>query len=79
MVIEDMVYLIHVGGLAEHVKSSLSSEAQLHFVDLEHDPPEVGPCCRLLSMLSRVQSLPSMSFVVHFSSLVTAFFHCCSR
>ncbi|XP_059446303.1 uncharacterized protein LOC132177838 isoform X2 [Corylus avellana] len=40
MVIEDMIYLIHVGGLAEHVRLSLSSEAQLLFVDLEHDPPK---------------------------------------
>lgn len=42
MVIEDMIYLIHVRGLAEHVRLSLSSEAQLLFVDLEHDPPKVG-------------------------------------
>lgn len=48
MVIEDMIYLIHVRGLAEHVRLSLSSEAQLLFVDLEHDPPKVGSCCRLL-------------------------------
>jgi hypothetical protein len=48
MVIEEMIYLIHVGGLAEHVRLSLSSEAQLLFVDLEHDPPKVGSFCRLL-------------------------------
>ncbi|XP_040999972.1 uncharacterized protein LOC121246054 [Juglans microcarpa x Juglans regia] len=41
MVIEDMIYLIHVRGLAEHVRLSLSSEAQLLFVDLEHDPPKM--------------------------------------
>jgi hypothetical protein len=48
MVIEDMINLIHVGGLAEHVRLSLSPEAQLLFVDLEQDPPKVGSCCRLL-------------------------------
>lgn len=42
MVIEDMIYLIHVKGLAEYVSSSLSSEAELHFVDLEQDPPKVA-------------------------------------
>ncbi|KAH9783557.1 hypothetical protein KPL71_009355 [Citrus sinensis] len=41
MVIEDMIYLIHVKGLAEYVSSSLSSEAELHFVDLEQDPPKM--------------------------------------
>ncbi|KAE8076535.1 hypothetical protein FH972_015178 [Carpinus fangiana] len=41
MVIEEMIYLIHVGGLAEHVRLSLSSEARLLFVDLEHDPPKM--------------------------------------
>ncbi len=47
MVIDDMIYLIHVKGLAEYVRSSLSLEAQLHFVDLEQDPPKVGSCCRV--------------------------------
>ncbi|XP_075660736.1 uncharacterized protein LOC142630600 isoform X3 [Castanea sativa] len=41
MVIEDMIYLIHVKGLSEYVRSSLSLEAPLLFVDLEHDPPKM--------------------------------------
>ncbi|XP_034684809.1 uncharacterized protein LOC117913846 isoform X1 [Vitis riparia] len=41
MVIEDMIYLIHVKELAEHVRSSLNSEPELHFVDLEHNPPKM--------------------------------------
>ncbi|XP_038691989.1 uncharacterized protein LOC119990193 isoform X2 [Tripterygium wilfordii] len=41
MVIEDMIYLIHVRGLAEHVNSSLNSETQILFVDLEQDPPKM--------------------------------------
>ncbi|KAK2973661.1 hypothetical protein RJ640_017033 [Escallonia rubra] len=41
MVIEDMVYLIHVKGLAELVKSSLNSELKLYFVDIEQDPPKM--------------------------------------
>lgn len=44
MVIEDMIYLIHVKGLSEYVRSSLSLEVPLLFVDLEHDPPKVGSC-----------------------------------
>ncbi|OVA00076.1 Protein of unknown function DUF4504 [Macleaya cordata] len=41
MVIDDMIYLIHVNGLAEYVKSSLNSEVELLFVDLERDPPKM--------------------------------------
>ena len=43
MVIYDMIYLIHVKELAEHARSSLKSEQELLFVDLEHDPPKVAP------------------------------------
>lgn len=42
MVIEDMIYLIHIEGLAEFINSSLNSESDLQFVDLEHDPPKVS-------------------------------------
>lgn len=41
MVIEDMIYLIHVQGLAEHVQSSLNSKLTLLLVDIEQDPPKV--------------------------------------
>ncbi|XP_031276935.1 uncharacterized protein LOC116135380 [Pistacia vera] len=41
MIIEDMIYLINVKELAEHVSSSLISEAELQFVDLEQDPPKM--------------------------------------
>lgn len=41
MVIEEMIYLIHVRGLADHVRSSLNSEQELHFVDVERDPPKM--------------------------------------
>ncbi|KAF5949538.1 hypothetical protein HYC85_011531 [Camellia sinensis] len=41
MVIEDMIYLIHVQELAEFVRSSLNSETELLFVDLERDPPKM--------------------------------------
>ncbi|KAK9932389.1 hypothetical protein M0R45_019628 [Rubus argutus] len=41
MVIEEMIYLVHISGLADYVRSSLTSEAQLLFVDLEHDPPKM--------------------------------------
>lgn len=49
MVIEDMIYLIHVRGLAEYVKSSLNLEVELFFVNLEEDPPEVAVFFILLS------------------------------
>ncbi|XP_016899719.2 uncharacterized protein LOC103486956 isoform X2 [Cucumis melo] len=41
MVIEDMIYLIHVQGLAEHVHSTLNSKLTLLLVDIEQDPPKM--------------------------------------
>ncbi|PON88647.1 hypothetical protein TorRG33x02_155520 [Trema orientale] len=41
MIIEDMIYLVHIRGLAEHAQSSLKSESQLLFVDIEQDPPKM--------------------------------------
>ncbi|XP_048140338.1 uncharacterized protein LOC115745186 isoform X2 [Rhodamnia argentea] len=41
MLIEDMIYLVHRRGLAEHVRSSLNSDAPPFFVDLEQDPPQM--------------------------------------
>ncbi|XP_039122463.1 uncharacterized protein LOC120259013 isoform X1 [Dioscorea cayenensis subsp. rotundata] len=41
MVIEDMIYIIHVKGLAEHTSLSLNFQPQLFFVDLEQDPPKM--------------------------------------
>jgi hypothetical protein len=49
MVIEDMIYLIHVRGIAEYVKSSLNLEVELFFVNLEEDPPKVAVFFILLS------------------------------
>ncbi|CAL1386328.1 unnamed protein product [Linum trigynum] len=41
MVVDDMIYLIHTKGLAEYVSTSLNSEAELIFVNLEQDPLEM--------------------------------------
>ncbi|XP_038904584.1 uncharacterized protein LOC120090945 isoform X2 [Benincasa hispida] len=41
MVIEDMIYLIHVQGLAEHIHSTLNSKLTLLLVDIERDPPKM--------------------------------------
>jgi hypothetical protein len=49
MVIEDMIYLIHVRGIAEYVKSSMNLEVELFFVNLEEDPPKVAVFFILLS------------------------------
>ncbi|KAF6152180.1 hypothetical protein GIB67_019402 [Kingdonia uniflora] len=38
MVMDDMIYLLHVKGLADYVKLSLNKEVELIFVDLEKDP-----------------------------------------
>ncbi|CAA7016679.1 unnamed protein product [Microthlaspi erraticum] len=41
MVIEDMIYLINVRRMPKFVSSSLNSEPELFFVDLEQDPPKM--------------------------------------
>lgn len=41
MVIEDMIYIVHSKGLAEHALRSLSLQPQLLFVDVEQDPPKM--------------------------------------
>ncbi|KAH0715212.1 hypothetical protein KY284_008117 [Solanum tuberosum] len=63
MVIEDMIYLVHVRAFAEFVKSSLNLETRLIFVDLEHDPPKVAP---LLSSIA-LNHFVLMSFPSHVS------------
>ena len=51
MVVEDMIYLIHVKEMAKNVSLSLSSEVELLFVDLEQDPPKVSPSRMLFYFL----------------------------
>lgn len=42
MVIQDMIYLIHITEIAHFVRSSFNSQQHpLLFVDLEHQPPKV--------------------------------------
>lgn len=43
MVIEDMIYLIHVKELAEHAVFDPTFQTQPFFVDLDQDPPMVCP------------------------------------
>ncbi|KAM6545949.1 hypothetical protein CsatB_026685 [Cannabis sativa] len=67
MIIEDMIYLVHIRGLAEHVQSSLNSEIELLFVDLEQDPlkmisqPENNP---LVMQFLSVQKLFAEIFLI---------------
>lgn len=44
MVIEDMIYLIHLSAFEEFVKLSLNLEREYLFIDLEHEPPKVAFC-----------------------------------
>ncbi|XP_059654608.1 uncharacterized protein LOC132301359 isoform X2 [Cornus florida] len=65
MVIEDMIYLIHVTGLAEFVKISLDSETEMQFVDLEQDPPKMisqAEKSSLIMQLVSIQKLFSLVF-----------------
>ncbi|XP_055962361.1 uncharacterized protein LOC126660152 [Mercurialis annua] len=60
-----MFYLIHVKGLAEYFKSSLKSEVELLFVDLEQDPPKTVTQAEqslLATELIGAQKLFSLSF-----------------
>ncbi|KAK8519548.1 hypothetical protein V6N13_133447 [Hibiscus sabdariffa] len=65
MVIEEMIYLIHVKEMAKYVSSSLSSEVELLFVDLNQDPPKMTTLDdkNLLGMqLMSIQKLFSLYF-----------------
>ncbi|KAL1226332.1 hypothetical protein V5N11_030504 [Cardamine amara subsp. amara] len=65
MVIEDMIYLINVKRLSKFVSSSLNSEPELFFVDLEHDPPkmvEQSKESNLGMQLRSIQKLFSSTF-----------------
>lgn len=89
MVIEDMIYMVHVEGIAE--LSNLSLEQQLHFVDLEVDPPQVvllklflktvlEECLQLifflLQLLLQTNQTPSMSEFVSVQKLFSSIFPC---
>ncbi|KAM5570166.1 hypothetical protein ABKV19_017265 [Rosa sericea] len=65
MVIEEMIYLVHISELADYVRSSLNSEAKLLFVDLEHDPPKMikqAEKHQLGVQLISIQKLFSLNF-----------------
>ncbi|ESQ44138.1 hypothetical protein EUTSA_v10006132mg [Eutrema salsugineum] len=65
MVIEDMIYLINVRRLPKFVSSSLDSEPELFFVDLEQDPPkmvEQSKESNLVMQLRSIQKLFSSTF-----------------
>jgi hypothetical protein len=51
MVINDMLYLIHVQGLAEHVSPNARSQHQLAFVDLEKS------CCEVFTFTDHTSLL----------------------
>lgn len=67
MVIEDMIYLINVRRLPLFVSSSLNSEPELFFIDLEQDPPKVFLFMKLVYLLS------GFSFHARWIYLVFAF------
>lgn len=51
MVIDDMVYLIHVIELATFVNISLNLETEMLYADLETDPPKVLFICNIISYI----------------------------
>ncbi|KAK8960890.1 hypothetical protein KSP40_PGU014750 [Platanthera guangdongensis] len=65
MVIEDMIYMIHAEGLTE--LCNLSLQQQLHFVNLEVDPPQL--------LLQANQTL-TMSGFVSVQKLFSSLFQC---
>ncbi|KAI3743045.1 hypothetical protein L1987_60747 [Smallanthus sonchifolius] len=64
MVIEDMIYLICVRGLAELIKLTLNKELELHFVDLEQDPPKMVTEVEKISIGAQFVSLQKLFFSV---------------
>ncbi|KAL1805286.1 hypothetical protein ACET3Z_028354 [Daucus carota] len=68
MTIDDMIYLIHVQSLAELVYSTFNSQLQLHFVDIEQDPPKMitkAENSALVNELIAVQELFAATFPHH--------------
>ncbi|KAJ8755394.1 hypothetical protein K2173_019192 [Erythroxylum novogranatense] len=66
MVIDDMIYLIHIKGLADYATSSMNLEVEMLFVDLEQDPPKMvtqGEKCSLTIELVKLQKLFSLLFL----------------
>ncbi|PWA78782.1 hypothetical protein CTI12_AA213310 [Artemisia annua] len=41
MLIEDMIYLIHLKAIAHLINSSINKDFELHYVDLQQDPPQM--------------------------------------
>ncbi|CAA6668285.1 unnamed protein product [Spirodela intermedia] len=67
MIIEDMIYLTHVKGLAEHSAFDPTFQTQPFFVDLDQDPPMLLPFTEqniLISGLMAIQKLFSCVFPV---------------
>ncbi|KAM0913806.1 hypothetical protein ACQ4PT_011916 [Festuca glaucescens] len=69
MVINDMLYVIHVKGLAEHVSPNARSQHQLAFVDLEKS------CCKLLANTEKNETMMELlsiqdRFSATFSTLI---------
>ncbi|XP_019165623.1 PREDICTED: uncharacterized protein LOC109161605 [Ipomoea nil] len=65
MVIEDMIYLIHLRAFEEFVKSSLNLEREFLFIDLEHDPPK---------MITRAEESPAIVELVLAQKLFSSHF-----
>ncbi|KAL6528008.1 hypothetical protein OROHE_014958 [Orobanche hederae] len=66
MVIDDMVYLIQVRALADFIKSSLSMETALLFLDLENDPPK---------MMTQADKSSAMMQLLSAQKLLSSAFH----
>ncbi|GFP95810.1 hypothetical protein PHJA_001725200 [Phtheirospermum japonicum] len=66
MVIDDMVYLIQVKALADFIKSSLSMETAMLFVDLENDPPK---------MMTQAVNSPAINQLLSAQKLFSSVFH----
>ncbi|KAL6532136.1 hypothetical protein OROGR_014106 [Orobanche gracilis] len=66
MVIDDMVYLIQVRALADFIKSSLSMETALLFLDLENDPPK---------MMTQADKSSEMMQLLSAQKLLSSAFH----
>ncbi|KAJ1290410.1 hypothetical protein BS78_02G240900 [Paspalum vaginatum] len=57
MVISDMLYLIHVKGLAEHASPNTRSQRRLAFVDLEKS------CCKLLTTVEANDTVLELLYI----------------
>ncbi|KAL4561273.1 hypothetical protein LXL04_033437 [Taraxacum kok-saghyz] len=79
MVIEDMIYLIHVKNLTNFINLRINKELELQFVDLEQDPPKMMTDIERTSIGSQFITLQKLFSSVFYTDEITSNVSECSK